>query len=139
MSLNQEERLDVVSYRLEKSARTFEQVKFSLSSHYWELIANRMYYAAYYAISALLIANCHYAKTHETIIRCFGLHFVKTGIFPAEYGRLYNKLFSLRLTGDYNDHYDLTEDDVLPLLEPTKKMINDVAQKARESIGEKLS
>lgn len=134
MSLNQEERHDVVIYRLEKAARTLEQVRYSLPSHYWELIANRMYYAAYYAVSALLIANGHYAKTHETIVRAFGLHFVKEGIFPSEYGRLYNKLFSLRLTGDYNDHYDLNEDDVLPFIDATERLIADVSKKAREDL-----
>ena len=101
---------------------------------FWELIANRMYYAAYYAISALLIANGHSAKSHETIIRLFGLHFVNTGIFTKEQGRLYNKLFTLRLTGDYNDHYNLDEEDVMPLVAPTEQLISEAAQKAKESL-----
>lgn len=97
---------------------------------YWELVANRIYYAAYYAISALLIANGHTAKTHESIIRIFGLFFVKTGLFTLEQGKLYNKLYTLRLTGDYNDHYDLEEQDVLPLIEPTEKLIQEVKERA---------
>lgn len=56
MSLNQEEREAVVTYRLEKAAKTMEQAKCNLPMHFWELVANRMYYAAYYAVSALLIA-----------------------------------------------------------------------------------
>ncbi|MBQ9355944.1 MAG: HEPN domain-containing protein [Prevotella sp.] len=135
MSLNHEERTDVVTYRLEKAARTFEQVKFNLPSHYWELIANRMYYAVYYAVSALLIANGYTTKTHESVIRSFGLHFVKTGIFPTEYGKLINKLFTLRLTGDYNDHYDLEEEDVIPYLDSTEKLIADVSEKARQDLN----
>ena len=109
MSLNQEERTTIVTYRIEKANRTLLQAKSNLPMRFWELIANRMYYAAYYAISALLIANGHSAKSHETIIRLFGLHFVNTGIFTKEQGRLYNKLFTLRLTGDYNDHYNLAK------------------------------
>ena len=62
MSLNQEEREAVVTYRLEKAAKTMEQAKCNLPMHFWELVANRMYYAAYYAVSALLIANGHTAK-----------------------------------------------------------------------------
>ena len=102
--------------------------------HFWELVANRMYYAVYYAVSALLIANGHTVKTHETIVRIFGLHFVKTGIFSTEQGHLYNKLFSLRLTGDYNDHFDLEEADVLPLVAPTEQLIADVSKMALESL-----
>ena len=130
MSLNQEERVAVVTYRLEKADRAMEQAKHNLPMKYWELIANRMYYAAYYAVSALLIANGLSAKTHETILRLFGLHFIQTGLFPKEHGRLYNKLFSLRLKGDYNDRFDLTSEEVLPLVEPTEQLIKDVSQKA---------
>lgn len=134
MSLNNEERADVVTLRLEKAQNTMEQARHNLDTGYWALIANRLYYAAYYAVSALLIANRHYAKTHETIVRSFGLHFVKTGVFPAEQGRLYSRLFNLRLTGDYSDYYNLTADDVLPLVEPTEKLIKDVSKKALESL-----
>ena len=134
MSLNQEEREAIVTYRLEKARKTMEQAKCNLPMHFWELVANWMYYAAYYAVSALLIANGHTAKTHETIVRIFGLHFVKTGIFSTEQGHLYNKLFSLRLTGDYNDHFDLEEADVLPLVAPTEQLIADVSKMALESL-----
>ena len=134
MSLNQEEREAIVTYRLEKARKTMEQAKCNLPMHFWELVANRMYYAAYYAVSALLIANGHTAKTHETIVRIFGLHFVKTGIFSTEQGHLYNKLFSLRLTGDYNDYFDLEEADVLPLVAPTEQLIADVSKMALESL-----
>lgn len=135
MSLNQEEREAVVTYRLEKAAKTMEQAKCNLPMRFWELVANRMYYAAYYAVSALLIANGHTAKTHETIVRVFGLQFVKTGMFSSDQGRLYNKLFSLRLTGDYNDHYDLEESDVLPLVVPTEQLIADVSKMALDSLA----
>lgn len=134
MGLTHEERTAVVTYRLEKATRTFQQVEFNLSSGYWELIANRLYYAAYYAVSALLIANGHSAKTHETNVRLFGLHFVKTGLVTSDMGRLYNKLFTLRLTGDYNDHYNLEEDDVKPFIAPTKQLIADVSRMALESL-----
>lgn len=137
MSLNQEEREAIVIYRLEKATKTLEEARCNLPMQFWSLIANRMYYAAYYAVSALLIVNGHTAKTHETILRVFGLYFVKTGVFPTEQGRLYNKLFTLRLTGDYNDHYDLEEQDVLPLFAPTEQLIADVAQEARESLKKK--
>ena len=47
---------------------------------------------------------------------------------------MYNKLFSLRLTGDYNDHLDLEEADVLPLVAPTEQLIADVSKMALESL-----
>lgn len=135
MSLNQEERTAVVTYRLEKAERALMQAKVNLPLHTWEVIANRIYYAAYYAVSALLIANGHPAvKGHDTIVRMFGLYFVKTGTFSPEQGKLYNKLYTLRLTGDYNDHYNLDEEDVLPLVSPAEELIAKVSAMAKQSL-----
>lgn len=134
MSLNFEERKAVVIYRIEKAERTLEQAQSNIPMKYWELVANRMYYAAYYAVSALLIADRHTAKTHEGNIRIFGLEYVKTERVPVETGKLYNKLFTLRITGDYNDHYGLEEQDVLPLLQPTIDLVNMASRMAKESL-----
>ena len=91
-----------------------------------------MYYACYYAVSALLIKNGHQAQTHNGVIQMFGLHFVKTEKVEREYGKLYNQLFSLRLTGDYNDSYTLSEEDVVPLIEPARKLILRIEQLIQE-------
>ena len=103
---------------------------------YWETIANRLYYAAYNAVSALLIAYGYSAQTHSGVTHLFGQHFVKTGIVPADYGRLYHKLFSMRLTGDYDDTYGITEDDVMPYLDPAREFIGKVAKLARDHIAQ---
>ena len=42
--------------------------------------------------------------------------------------------FTLRITGDYNDHYGLEEQDVLPLLQPTIDLVNMASRMARESL-----
>ena len=106
MSLSETDRKLVVAYRLEKAHRTYDQVLANLSFGFWELIANRLYYSAYYAVSALLIAHGHFAKTHDTIIRVFGQNFVKTGRITKDLGRLYTKLYTLRIKGDYEDKFN---------------------------------
>lgn len=131
MSLTEEERKAIVTYRLEKATRTFEQAVGNINLGYWEVIANRLYYAAYYAVSALLIANRLSAHTHNGVIQVFGLNFIKNQIIPSEYGKLYSQLFSLRQTGDYDDTYDLSEEDVIPLIEPAKHLIEIVSERAR--------
>lgn len=127
MGLKPEEKRAIISYRLEKARETYNQVKGVLPLEYWEIIANRMYYAAFYVVSALLIANGYEVHTHNGVIQLFGLHFIKTGIVSTENGKLYSKPFSLRLTGDYSDNYSLTKEDVLPLVEPTGVFINDIS------------
>lgn len=136
MSLNAEERKAVIEFRLEKAQRAYEQATGVVQMQYWETVANRLYYAAYNAVSALLIAYGHTAHTHSGVTHLFGLHFVKTGIFPTETGRLYHQLFSMRLTGDYDDTYGLTSADVLPLIEPAGHLIDEVTLLAKQRISE---
>lgn len=132
MSLSAEERGAVVEFRIEKALRAYEQAKGVMGLKYWETIANRLYYAAYNAVSALLIANGDTAQSHSGVIHLFGQHFIKTGIFPQEAGRLYHKLFTMRQTGDYDDTYGLVEEDVIPYVEPTGELIAKTIELAKQ-------
>ena len=132
MSLSSEERRAVVEFRIEKAFRAYEQAQGVAELKYWETIANRLYYAAYNAVSALLIAGGDTAQTHSGVIHMFGLRYIKTGILPAETGRLYHKLFTMRQTGDYDDTYGLIEQDVLPYVVPTGQLIESVSELAKK-------
>ncbi|MBO7489163.1 MAG: HEPN domain-containing protein [Bacteroidales bacterium] len=123
MSLTEEERKIVVSYRLEKSFKMIEQVKNILPMKYWDTIANRLYYAAYYAVTALLIQNEIQVQTHQGVKRMFGYHFIMQGKIDSKYASLYSRLFSMRQTGDYDDNFDLSEEDVIQYITPTEELI----------------
>lgn len=132
MSLSAEERRAIVEFRIEKALRAYEQANGVIGLKYWETIANRLYYAAYNAVSALLIANGYTAQSHSGVIHLFGQNFIKTGILPAETGRLYHKLFTMRQTGDYDDTYGLVENDVMPYVEPTGELITQATALAKQ-------
>lgn len=135
MGLTDENRKGIVIYRSERAFAALEQAKGNLQMGYLEITANRLYYAAYYAASALLIANEIRVKSHEGCIGQFNLHFVKTGLVPIEMGKLFSILFDMRLTGDYSDRFDLTEEDVVPNIQPTQDFIIKVTNLAKEKIG----
>ncbi|MBQ6155660.1 MAG: HEPN domain-containing protein [Bacteroidales bacterium] len=132
MSLSNEERQAVVKHRFEKSHKTFSQVQNIVPMGYWEIVANRLYYAAFYAVSALLIHKGLTAQTHHGVMHLFGLHFIKTGLVDNRFGTLYGRLFSLRQTGDYSDTFDLTEEDVTPLIIPTGELIDVIEEMISE-------
>ena len=135
MSMTKEERAAVVELRIAKAYRAYEEARGVVELKYWETIANRLYYAAYSAVTALLIANGDAAQTHSGVFHIFGLKFIKTGVLPPETGRLYHRLFSMRQTGDYDDTYDVAAEDVLPNIEPTGKLLDVVVAKAKELIA----
>lgn len=134
--LSDTDRIEVVKFRLEKSQRTYKEAVGSIENGYVETAANRLYYAAYYAVSALLISYKYEASTHNGVIQIFGKAFLKNEIIDKKYGKTFNQLFSLRLTGDYEDRHILDmATEVLPLVEPAKELIDTVSDMARKQIS----
>lgn len=134
--LSDKDRTEVVRYRLEKANRTYIEAVGSIENRYVETAANRLYYAAYYAVSTLLISYKYEASTHNGVIQMFGKAFLKNNIIEKKYGKIFNQLFSLRLTGDYEDRHILDmETEVLPLVEPTKELIDTVTEMAKKQLN----
>jgi uncharacterized protein (UPF0332 family) len=124
MKLNEEERKAIVTLRLQKARDTLREAKGTISLHYWHTAVNRLYYACYYAASALLIQYEHPAQTHSGIINLLGMHFISKGIISKELGKFYATLFELRQTSDYSDWKSIEENDVKNLVQPAEEFIN---------------
>lgn len=127
MTLKHEERKAIVSYRIDKAYRTIKEVIDVGALGYWNLAANRLYYAAYYASVALLINSGIDASTHKGVIRMIGSTFVKNGLLTAEDSKLLGRLFAMRQTGDYEDMFDWEENDVSPLIPQVESYIKRIA------------
>lgn len=126
MTLTSDERTALASYRIQKAKDTLEEAEGIAGLGYWNAVANRLYYACYYATGALLITNSYNASTHRGMITLLGLHFIKPGKISEQSGKLYSRLFELRQTGDYDDLFDLAEEDVSPLIAPAKEYIMEI-------------
>jgi uncharacterized protein (UPF0332 family) len=135
MGLSEENRNDVVNYLIERAYIALDQAKKNLEINCLEVTANRLYYAAYYAASALLISFGINTKSHEGNIGLFGQKFVITGLLPRELGKLYNQLFQMRLTGDYSDTFGLSSEDVVPNIKLTEDFINQVTALAKQKLN----
>ena len=124
--MTDEERQALVFNKVRRSKETWTEAKGIIENKYWYAAANRMYYACYYMVSALLLKNGQSAHTHGGIIGLFGLHFVKTGIVSAEIGKFYSELYELRQTGDYDDWKTLSESDILPLIPKVEQFLGTI-------------
>ncbi len=88
------------SHRALASARTLLQVNDGDGA------CNRAYYAMFDAARAALLATSPsgqgvVAKTHSGLIAEFSLQLVKSGRFPMDLGKAFNKVEDLRLVADY--------------------------------------
>ena len=50
----------------------------------------------------------------------------ENGLISIEKGRFFKELFYLRQDGDYDDWFDIREQDVKPLIEPAQKFIAEI-------------
>lgn len=123
MTMNTDDIEAIVFYRKQKAYATFKEAEEMIATAHWNLAIQRLYYAAFYMASALLIKNKISAHTHNGVVGQLGMHFVKTGKLDKEEGRLYSRLLQNRITGDYNDFFDFTEQDATELLEPTQVLL----------------
>ena len=124
--MNQEERRELVKYRITKARDTFNEVDLHIENKLWNTAVNRLYYACYYAVIALLVNKDIHAQTHSGVRQMFGLHFVKSGLIDKESGKFYNDIFDMRQTGDYDDYIDFEKEDVLDLTGPANELISKI-------------
>lgn len=135
-TLSDKDRKEIVIYRIEKARQTYLEAVAGINGGFVGTAANRLYYAAYYAVTALLISDGIAVRTHDGVRRMLGLHYLKTGLLDKNAGQTFNLLFSLRITGDYQDRKNLDmESDVKPLVEPAKDLIEKAVKKAEENIS----
>ena len=83
MSLNEEERKIIVGLEIEKSRKTFSEIEILRQAGLWDNIANRLYYAAFHAVIALLINDGHPVGTHQGAVVMLHQHYIKTSLQSA--------------------------------------------------------
>ena len=130
--LTDEERKTLVANKVRRSRETWTEAKGIIANGYWYAAANRLYYACYYMVSALLLKKGVSANTHGGVIGLFGLHFIKSGVLSHEMGKLYSQLFELRQSGDYDDWNVVTENDIKPLEPQTETFLNTLEDLIRQ-------
>lgn len=124
--MNPESRQKLINYRITRARDTLNEIDVLVKNKLWNTAVNRLYYACYYSIIALLLKNEISTQTHSGVRQMFGLHFVKNGIIDKNLGKFYTDLFDLRQTSDYDDFIDFNEEDVLDLIEPANELVKSI-------------
>lgn len=108
-----EEIKSLIRYRLEqaedsiKEARLLQKEGMSLRS-----VMNRLYYAMFYSLLALLQKKGIGTSKHIGAISLFDREFIKNGVFDKELSRRLHRAFELRQKGDYLEQTEISEQDI---------------------------
>ncbi len=114
---------DYIKYRIERARETIEEVQTHVGNNFWNTAINRMYYACFYSVGALLVKHKIEVSSHSGVRQKFGEHFVKTGLFDKSLAKHFTELFDKRHKGDYNDFFDYDKETVLRLYPLSKEFI----------------
>ena len=126
MSLSETDRQAVVRKELERARDTYEEIEVLRKAGKWNGAANRAYYSVLHAVNALFINDGLQAVRHKGSHVLFSQNYVKTGKLPPEFGRLYNRLQTLREKSDYNCFFDVTEQDIIDGMELSRRFIEEI-------------
>lgn len=86
--MTREERKNLVIYRITKSKNTLAEIDLLINYKLWNTAINRLYYACYYAVIALLIDKEIETLIHAGARQMFGLHFIKTRPDRKRFGKI---------------------------------------------------
>jgi uncharacterized protein (UPF0332 family) len=134
MSLTNDERSTLVKLEIRKAQETYEEIAILTAANKWSGAANRLYYAVFHAINALLIHDGHSVNTHQGSHAIFNLYYIKTGLLPRDFGRLYNQLQTMREESDYNCAYDISSDELNEKIEPARQLIEKITEMVKTTV-----
>lgn len=124
MSITRQERADLIRYRIEQAQNAIADAEYAALGQRWTMAANRLYYAVFYAASALLLSEEISFHTHKGLINQFGYYFVKAGRVTFEEGALVSQLFGLRHETDYEAYLAPTQEQIEDYLPKTRALID---------------
>ena len=100
-----EKKRDLCIYRIRSAIETLGVSALCLENQHYKDSINRSYYAAFYAVKAVLALAEVDFKRHKDAVAYFNKTYVATDIFQREIGRKLGRLKQERETSDYDDFY----------------------------------
>ena len=106
-----EKKVDLCIYRMRSAIETLGVSALCLESQHYKDSINRSYYAAFYAVKAVLALEEVDFKRHKDAVAYFNKTYVATDIFQREIGKKLGRLKQERETSDYDDFYIASSTD----------------------------
>ena len=130
--LDEETRGALVNYRLERAHSTLGEADLLYAGGYFNAAINRLYYACYYAATALLLSRSIETATHNGVKTQLSMHFVRNGKLSIENSTTFGLLFDKRHSSDYGD-FAYCDAQLVEMLRPrATSFINDVEQLTKQ-------
>ncbi len=124
-----------VKYRMERAEQALAAAKASMDRCLYNDAVNRIYYACFYAVSALLFSRGLSSRKHSGVRSLFERHFVKDGPLPRAQGRFYHQLYDSRQDGDYADFVEFSRNEVEAWYGQAEEFISEISAQVSTELG----
>ena len=130
------EDVQYIRYRLSRADESISEARVLLDNGHLHGAVNRLYYAGFYAVSALLLTEGRASSKHSGVRSLFDQHWVNTGRISTDLGRVYRQLFQRRQRSDYGDLAKFESQEVEKLAGEASEFVIAVTAKAEQIISE---
>ena len=111
---------------MDKSNEANESATVLLERRQYADCINRLYYAAFYALSAALAKRGLSYVKHAAVRASMHRDFVKIGLLSAEAGIIYNRLFEWRQKADYEVLLKVDENMARDLYKQSEELVTEL-------------
>ncbi len=122
----EEARQAVAAYWVRKADSAVASARSELTAKRLDFAVNRIYYACFYAASAVLLKSGKKFVKHSGLRGAVHQDLVKPGMLDASWGRVYDRIFESRQSGDYLELYEFEEAQVTEMLAQAEGFIREM-------------
>ena len=113
-----DKKVDLCVYRMQNAVDTLGAANLCMQNKFYKDVINRSYYAAFYAVKAVLALE----------EKDFNQTYVATGIFSKEIGKKLGRLKKERESSDYDDFYIASLNEATEQMETAKMIVQAVQE-----------
>ena len=126
----------MAQFRLEKAKKDLAAAKATAEQGFYDVSANRSYYAIFHAARAVLALTGQDFRKHSGVIAYFRKEYVKTGIFETRLSDIIQDAFEIRTDCDYEDFYVVAKEDVEQQIQNAEYFVSKIEEYLKTVIAE---
>ena len=119
-------KIDLINYRRSKAGEMLRDARTLVDTGSLSSAVNRIYYALFYEVTALLMTKDMSSSKHSGARSLFNEHFVKTGSVDTEYGKFFSIMYDFRQKGDYEDFAVFEKERVFDWLSKSEAFLSEL-------------
>lgn len=119
---------ELIDYRRNRAKEALNDAEYLFNLGSMFSTVNRIYYAMFYEVTALLLTKELSSPKHSGVKSLFNKEFVKIGKVSIESGKLFTRMFDFRQKGDYEDFVIFEKDEVGEWLEAARLFVKELEE-----------